>query len=44
MFFFDQEACGVCEDLSFPTRDGTHTPALEGEVLITGLTGNLPFQ
>ena len=26
-------------DLSSPTRDQTHTPALEGEVLTSGLPG-----
>ena len=29
-------------DLSSPTRDGTHTPCLEGEVLATGLPGKFP--
>ena len=29
-------------DLSSPTRDGTHTPCLEGEVLATGLPGRSP--
>ena len=28
--------------LSFPTRDQTHTPALEGKVLTTGLPGKSP--
>lgn len=26
----------------FPTRDGTHTPELEGTVLITGPPGKVP--
>ena len=35
-WFFDCEACGI---FSSPTRDWTHTPALKGDALTTGMPG-----